>query len=497
MRPVLARSLTLAVALASVLVARPAAAAPSDALPAAVRVNVAGLGTVSARISSTGSFTATDAGGDVVYRGSAPLVARRDVYRLSNGIPLPDTRTPPTDPEERANRLALVREARVAQVELGPYAIMVVPFEVAALSSEDPIGEVVLRAQAVTALHFTPTDGLLEYAGRAYRGTLDLVKDDEGDMIVVNTVPTSAYLASVVGSEIPTSWEPEALAAQAIAARTYLATHLHRHQAYDLEGDTRDQQYDGLAGETAATLRAVERTKGTIATYRGAPIEALYSANAGGVTEDSENVFANALPYLRSVPSPWDDVAADSSWGASSWRWTKEWTAPQLSLYLRQRGIDVGALDRIELTQLSKTGRVLEARIVGSTGTRTIGKDRSRYYFGLKSTLFTVTKHAGGETESVRYTDATRIGELEALGATRVSTGYVVEWNADREIHRLRLASYIYQLPARFVFTGRGFGHGVGMSQWGMQGMALAGASAEQILRHYYTGIALTDFGGP
>src|SRR5579859_7191768 len=105
MRPVLARSLTLAVALASVLVARPAAAAPSEALPAAVRVNVAGLGTVSARISSTGSFTATDAAGDVVYRGSAPLVARRDVYRLRNGIPLPDTRTPPTDPEERADRL--------------------------------------------------------------------------------------------------------------------------------------------------------------------------------------------------------------------------------------------------------------------------------------------------------------------------------------------------------------------------------------------------------
>lgn len=497
MRSLVARPLVWAIVAASALVARPAAAAPTYALPDTVRVNVAGLGTVSAQISSTGSYRATDAAGTVVYSGSAPLVARRDVYRLRDGLAIPDRRTPARDPEERANRLALIREARVAQAELGPYAITLVPFEVSALRGEDPLGEVVMRAAAIAPLHFTATDGLLEYAGRTYRGTLDLAKDDEGDMIVVNSVPTAAYLASVVGSEIPTSWGPEALAAQAIAARTYLATHLHRHDAYDLEGDTRDQQYDGLAGETTGTTRAVERTKGTIATYRGAPIEALYSANAGGVTEDSENVFASALPYLRSVPSPGDAVAADSSWGASSWRWTKEWTAPELSRYLRQRGLDVGDLDRIELTQLSPTGRVLAARITGSTGTRTIGKDRSRYYFGLASALFTVAKHPGGETESVRDTDAKRISELEVLGATRVTTGYTIEWDEAHEIHRLRVASYVYELPARFVFTGRGFGHGVGMSQWGMQGMALAGASAEQILEHYYTGIALTESGGP
>lgn len=497
MRPILARSLALALVVLPLLVARPAAAAPGYALPATVRVNVAGLGTVSASISSTGSLTATDAGGGVVYSGTAPVVARRDVYRLSDGLALPDPHAPPASAQERRDRLALVRQVREAQAELGPYAIRLYPFELAAPRTDDPIGRVLLHAGTIPALHFAPTDGVLTYDGRAYRGALDLTTDDEGDMIVVNTVPTSAYLASVVGSEIPSSWQPEALAAQAIAARTYLATHLHRHQSYDLEGDTRDQRYDGIGGETAATVRAVERTRGTIATYRGAPIEALYSANAGGVTEDSENVFANALPYLRSVPSPGDDVAADSSWGASSWRWTKEWTGPQLSRYLRQRGIDVGDLDRIELTRVSKTGRVLEARVVGSAGTRVIGKDRSRYYFALNSTLFTVTKHPGGEVESVRYTDVARLSQLETLGATRVSTGYTVEWDAAGEIHRLELASYVYLLPARFVFTGRGFGHGVGMSQWGMQGMALAGGSAEQILKHYYTGIALTDTGGP
>src|SRR5207253_8216898 len=68
-----------------------------------------------------------------------------------------------------------------------------------------------------------------------------------------------------------------------------------RHDNYDLEGDTRDQEYDGLAGESDSTVKAVQRTAGMIATYRGSAIEALYSANAGGITEDSENVYANAL----------------------------------------------------------------------------------------------------------------------------------------------------------------------------------------------------------
>src|SRR5206468_821586 len=78
------------------------------------------------------------------------------------------------------------------------------------------------------------------------------------------------YLAAVVGSEEPSTWEPEALAAQAIAARTYLLTHLKRHDNYDLEGDVRDQAYNGVGLEVRTTVRAVDRTSGIVATYRGA-----------------------------------------------------------------------------------------------------------------------------------------------------------------------------------------------------------------------------------
>ena len=470
----------------STVSARPAAAATLRALPVAVRVNIAGLGVVVAEIGSTGSFTATAPDGKQLYRGGAKVAVRRNVFRIRDGPPLPDRRTPPADAEERASRLQQIRDARVARAELGDRAIALVPFEVSILSDTDPIGETALRADRILGVRFAADDGLLTFNGRAYRGTFEITPDDEGDMIVVNTVATFDYLAGVVGGEMPSSWHPEALAAQAIAARTYLLTHMQRHDRYDIEGDTRDQDYEGLESTTAATIRAVERTRGMVATYRGAAIEALYSANAGGITEDSENVFGNALPYLRSVASPWDREAESSSWGHTSWEWTKEWNAPQLGAYLRQRNLDVGEPQSIELVTTSAAGRVLRARVVGSTDTKEIGKDRTRYYFGLLSTLFTVERRSGGELETVSYLKADRVRELEALGAKVVGTGYRITWDADHEIATFTPSSSTYELPARFVFSGKGFGHGVGMSQWGMQGMALAGKSAEEILRHYY-----------
>ena len=491
---------TLVVVVSPVPLAREAAAAPLYAVPATVRVNIALLGTSYAVLSSTGTVTVTGAGGSVVYTGGLRTVARTNVRRLAEGggIDLPPTNTNATDltPEERQSRALLFREARQASRE-EPRALVTVPFQLTVLQNDrDDVGKQLIASDRVVGLHLVTDDGFLTFNGRAFRGTFDIALDDENDMIIVNEVATSEYLASVVGSEEPTSWEPEALAAQAIAARTYLVTHLAKHGAYDLEGDTRDQAYDGVGSEAPSTVKAVQRTAGIVATYGGRAIEALYSANAGGITEDSENVYASALPYLRSVPSPADEVASASSWGHTSWQWTREFTAPQLREYLSVRGINVGDVQRIDITQTSKTGRVIGARVVGSAGSRDIGKDRSRYYFGLLSTLFTVAVHDADETEFVSYTNSDRLRTLQLLGATIDAPAYSRTVNSDRETAEIRVVGWIYRLPGRFVFTGKGFGHGVGMSQWGAQGMALRGSSASEILTHYYLGIALTNIGG-
>jgi stage II sporulation protein D len=487
----LARLIVIAVVFAGMPL-RAAANTPLAPLPPTIRVNISLLGTAYAKIGSTGSLTVTREDGATLYQGSGYTVARRGVRRLADpSHALAGVR----DPGERRSLLQLFREARLrAQVEDIP--IVTVPFEFTVEGDgSDPLAKPLFSAQQITPLHYVASGGLLTFNGRAFRGTIDVTRDDEGDMIVVNQVDTAAYLASVVGSEEPTTWMPEALAAQAIAARTYLSRHVGKHDNYDLEGDTRDQEYDGIAGETDSTVRAVDRTAGMIATYRGAAIEALYSANAGGITEDSENVFANALPYLRSVPSPADDIAQASSWGHTSWEWKTEFTAPQLRSYIGGRGIDVGDPQRIELTRLTATGRVLSAKIVGSSGTRDIGKDVSRYYFGLRSTLFTVETRPE-ETEYVESSNADRVRQLDLLGATIERTFTVSVKDPDRTIHTLRVLGWQYRLPARFVFTGKGYGHGVGMSQWGAQGMALGGKSAEEILKHYYQGIEITSLGG-
>jgi len=487
----LARILVIAVVLAAIPTRAAASTAPAP-LPPTIRVNISLLGTTYAKIGSTGSLTVTREDGATAYQGFANTVARRGVRRLSDpSHALAGVR----DPGERRSLLQLFREARLrAQVEDIP--IVTVPFEFAVEGDgSNPLAAPLFSAQQITPLHYAASAGLLTFNGRAYRGTLDVTRDDEGDMIVVNQVDTAAYLASVVGSEEPTTWMPEALAAQAIAARTYLSRHLGKHDSYDLEGDTRDQEYDGIAGESDSTVRAVARTAGMIATYRGSAIEALYSANAGGITEDSENVYANALPYLRSVPSPNDDVAQASSWGHTSWEWKTEFTASQLRSYIGGRGVDVGDPQRIELTRLTATGRVLAAKIVGTSGSRDIGKDASRYYFGLRSTLFTVETHQE-ETEYVEASNADRVRQLDLLGASVERTFTVSVKDPDRTIHTLRVLGWQYRLPARFVFTGKGYGHGVGMSQWGAQGMALAGKSAEEILKHYYRGIEITTIEG-
>jgi stage II sporulation protein D len=485
------------IVVASVLAgARNGSAATLPALPATVRVNIAGLGTSYAVIASTGTISAISPDGTLLYRGTGKTLARTNVRSVASlGVELPSHAA--TGALSRAERSALIRDARLAIAESGPQAIVTVPFQFSLLqTADDDLGKSVLQADKIQGIKFQTSDGLLTVNGRAFRGTFELAPDDEGDMVVVNTVSTHDYLASVVGSEEPSSWEAEALASQAIAARTYLYTHLAKHTSYDLEGDTRDQEYDGTANEDSRTRAAVERTAGLVVTYGGAPIEALYSANAGGITEDSETVFANALPYLRSVPSPGDEVAKDSSWGHTSWEWTKEMSATQLRDYLQQRGLSVGTPTAIQLTSVSSTGRVIGATITGSAGSQPIGKDRARYYFGLPSSLFTVKVTPTGANERVDAANAARISALELLSARVVQRSFEILHDASGNELGLQITGYVYELPATFVFAGKGFGHGVGMSQWGAQGMALGGSSYQQILAHYYIGTTLVAVGG-
>ena len=484
-----------------VLNALPARAGPAYALPDTVRINIGADGMTAAVVSSTGPFAVTAPDGTPLFRDSGRLALRTNVLRLDGEIAIPRGYVPA---DERPTRLALLREARMAEA-VSPKSLVRVPFELEQLASvstlDTGIGPSIFRAERIVGLRIAPTDrGTLTLNGKGYRGTFEVAPYGRG-FTIINTVPTDRYLVSVVGSEIPQDWHREAQSAQVIAARTYLLRHLGSHGSYDLDGDERDQAYKGVYGEADSTEKVVQRTAGLIITYGGAPIDAFYSANAGGATESSENVWITPLPYLRSVPSPADDVALRSSWGASSYEWTKEYTEPQLRRQLAKVGVNVGQIQGIDLAQTSPTGGVLLARIRGSLGTRDVVKDSTRYTFGLKSQLFTVELRPANDLELVKVDNLTRIGELVMLGADRSRVVVSARSTADADgavvVSGFKSTQYLYQLPPRIVFEGKGYGHRVGMSQWGMQGMALQGSDYEQIIKHYYQGVSLTKIAGP
>jgi SpoIID/LytB domain protein len=122
--------------------------------------------------------------------------------------------------------------------------------------------------------------------------------------------------------------------------------------------------------------------------------------------------------------------------------------------------------------------------------------ETARYYFGLKSNMFTPVFLAP-TTEWVSPRDTDRLRDMEILGAKRLRANWDFTFDDTGRRKGIVVTEILYQLPARFDFVGKGFGHSVGMSQWGAQGMALQGRSAEEILKHYYTGIELTNVGGP
>jgi SpoIID/LytB domain protein len=143
----------------------------------------------------------------------------------------------------------------------------------------------------------------VRYNDRPYRGRIEVFANTRGSLTVVNELGLEDYVRGVVANELSPGGYPalEALKAQAVAARTYALKNRGQFmsQGFDLLPTTRSQVYRGLTSENPLSTRAVDETRGLIATYAGEPINALYTSTCGGRTEDSENIFNQAIPYLR------------------------------------------------------------------------------------------------------------------------------------------------------------------------------------------------------
>ncbi|MBD2104807.1 SpoIID/LytB domain-containing protein [Leptolyngbya sp. FACHB-261] len=273
-----------------------------------------------------------------------------------------------------------------------------------------------------------------------YRGQVELIATSSG-ILAVNRVDLEQYLYSVVGAEMPANWPLEALKAQAIAARSYVLFQRQSRASahYDVDDSQSSQVYKGLESEALSTQQAVRATAGQVLTYNGQIIEAVFHSSSGGHTENVEDIWVEALPYLRGVP--------DYDAGAPVYTWNTRVSQAQLRTLLPGLG---NVLYMLPL-RMTPQGRVVMMRIVGERGNRDINGNQLRTLLNLRSTLFSVMP---------RFSP---IASLKPMATP----------------------------PTNFEISGRGFGHGLGLSQWGAHNMASRGWTYQQITAYYYQGATL------
>lgn len=315
-----------------------------------------------------------------------------------------------------------------------------------------------------------------------YRGVMRFVRDSGNDMAAINVLPLEEYLYSVVPKEVVASWHEEALKAQAVAARTYTITNLNKFSQYgfNLDDTVASQVYGGMNAEHPRTTAAVDATNGEIVLYDGKPASIYYHSSSGGRTANSEDVWSAALPYLRSVEDPYENPDE-----ATNGKWSVTYTKDELKNVLSQKGIDIG--DIVDVTAEYSDGRAVKLTFYGTNGSKTYTKDNIRASIGLKSTNFELIKNANNNASHL-LANAFKNNEnnivMNNLGMlTSAISKKLLPANNSQSV-----------LADSFTFTGGGWGHGIGMSQWGAKGMADNGFTYKDILTHYFTGVQVETY---
>jgi stage II sporulation protein D len=312
----------------------------------------------------------------------------------------------------------------------GPRIVRVVP----AGPGLDVVGA---RRTDARALRFEVRRGPLRVGARDYVGALEIWRQAEG-LLLVNEVAMEEYVAGTVRGEASERWPLEALRALAVVARTYAVFHQSRNagKVFHLVSGNQDQNFAGLALEGSPAREAARTTAGQVLTWQGRVFPTFYHSDSGGFTEAPQSVFSgDGIPPLEGVR---DEFSMESP----NYTWTVTIPLAVIGERLRRGGIDVGQVTRLTVLERSPSFRVARMTVEHSRGAATLrGADFRRLigYDALKSTLFVPVPHNG----AVR-------------------------------------------------FEGRGWGHGVGLSQFGAKGMADRGYAYPQILDHYYPGTSLT-----
>jgi stage II sporulation protein D len=343
-----------------------------------------------------------------------------------------------------------------------------------------PVSAIEAPTEVVSIQLVGDTSTRFEVDGRRYAGPVTFTVRSDG-IAFTEFASIEQYLQGI--AEMPFSWHPQALAAQAVAARTYLAQRLlggRRGDAarygFDICATTVCQVYRGVQyveGEYGDRWRtAVETTAGEVLLYEGRPIEAVYTSMVGSRSRANQDVWASSpVPYLQPVDSPEVGIAPYA-------QWTVEVTGEQFVAILQADGYEVsGALESIVVHDPPE-GEGRTSIVVTSSG-------------GTDSLLAPSLKGAFNRRGDDLFPGVLpgRLGEGKLLPQPLLSyTFEISHLRVEPTLLDSLLPSFDRQGRDVVTIAGEGWGHGVGMSQWGAQIMAKNGSGYDEILSHYYTG---------
>jgi stage II sporulation protein D len=348
-------------------------------------------------------------------------------------------------------------------------------------------------AQGVTLANSVATSFASLSSGLSYRGSFNLNK--KGTSIeVINNLDMEDYLRGVVPSEMPASWPKEALKAQAIAARSFAATSMN------LSSTASSQVYRGYTGEDARTNIAISETTGLVAKYEEKPIMAFFFSTSGGKTAnygDVWNDYGKSYPYYKSVIDNYE-VSPYSNW-------TETFPA---SAILNSFGFNSSNTKLLDITLVKKgvNGEVGGVTVQTTVGSKTITGNESKirglfplqnsaYYNLLYSNWFTLTATKSTPDFSVQNIDGT-VPLTELKGQTvQTANGQVILDDSNVSIQTasgtINGDSGVGEITS-VTLHGKGWGHRIGMSQYGAKGYAEHGWSAIQIIQHYFQGTTVS-----
>jgi stage II sporulation protein D len=274
--------------------------------------------------------------------------------------------------------------------------------------------------------------------GRAFRGSVDIIRKDDSKLMVINRITLEEYLYGVLYNEISHRWTMESIKAQAIAARTFALYQARQNklQDYDLTNDIYSQVYSGAASERWTTTKAVKLTAGKVLTFNGNIFSTYYHATCGGHTEDASNLWNVNLPCLKGVVCSYCKESPH-------YKWNKQIPLKELEKKLGDNGYKLGSVKKVSVLSRNDSGRVdkLEIRDDADVSCVMTGKD-FRQMIGPN------------DIRSTNFEPAVGQGKLN--------------------------------------INGIGWGHGVGMCQWGAKGQSDKGKKCEEILEFYYPGTEIT-----